>query len=153
MAERGNINPDQIRGVGDATQVLLGSTPPAFGPAPGGTIKRAFGASFDGGGSALVAGKTVYFTIPFGCTITAWNIAVDTGTCTIDIWKIASGSAIPTIANSIVAAAPPAISSGTAVHSTTMTGWTTSVTANDIFGINLKIVSGATFVNIVIEAQ
>lgn len=153
MAQRGNINPDQIEGVGDATQVLLGSTPPAWGAAPGGSVVRAFGASFDGGGSALSAGKTVYFTIPFACTIAAWNIAVDTGTCTIDIWKIATGTAIPTVSNSIVASAAPAISTGTAIHSTTLTGWTTSVAANDIFAINLKVVSGATFVNIVIQAS
>ena len=114
---------------------------------------RGFGATFDGGGAALVAGKTVYMTIPYAATITAWNITVDTGTCTIDIWKIASGTAIPTIANTITASALPAISSGTAIHSTTLTSWTTSIMANDIVGINLKIVSGATFVNIVIEAD
>jgi hypothetical protein len=46
------------------------------------------------------------------------------------------------VANTITASALPAISTGTAVHSTTLTGWTTSVAANDIFGINLKIVGG-----------
>ncbi len=110
-------------------------------------IIHSLGASFDGGGSPLVSGKTVYFTVPFACTIQAWNIAVDTGTATVDVWKIATGTAIPTIANTITASALPAISTGTAIHSTTLTGWTTSVAANNIFGINLNAVSGATFVN------
>ena len=114
---------------------------------------RSFGGSFDGGGSALTAGKTTYVTIPFACTIAAWNILVDTGTATIDIWKIATGTAIPTVANTITASAVPAIASGTAIHSTTLTSWTTAVAANDIVGVNLKVVSGATFANLVVECD
>lgn len=107
---------------------------------------RIIGAGFDGGGSALVAGATAvtYFTVPYGCTISSWNVTVDTGTASFDVWKIASGTAIPTSTNTIVAAAPPTISTGTAANSSTLTGWTTTVTANDIFGVNLSAVSGAT---------
>ena len=114
---------------------------------------RAIGASFNGGGLALTAGKTVYFTVPYACTIAAWNIAVDTGTATIDVWKIATGTAIPTVTNTITAAALPAISTGTAIHSTTLTGWTTSVAQNDIFGINLEAVSGATYANLILQCN
>lgn len=114
------------------------------GDLPATTRARVFGAGFVNGGSALVAGASTYFTIPYACTISAWNITVDAGTATIDIWKIATGTAIPTVTNTIVASAAPAISTGTALHSTTLTGWTTSVTANDIFGINLKTVATAT---------
>lgn len=116
---------------------------------------RSFGGGFDGGGSALTSGATVttYFTLPFACTITAWNITVDTGTITFDIWKIATGTAIPTSANSITAAALPAISSGTAVHSTTLTGWTTAVAANDIFGININTVASATKASLVVSCN
>ncbi len=80
-------------------------------------------------------------------------MAVDTGTATIDVWKIASGTAIPTVTNTITASALPAISSGTAIHSTTLTGWTTSVTANDIFGFNINAVSGATFIDINLQCN
>jgi hypothetical protein len=62
---------------------------------------HSFGATFDGGGLALSAGKTTYRTIPYACTIQAWNITADTGTATIKIWRIATGTAIPTVANSI----------------------------------------------------
>ena len=72
-----------------------------------------FGATFDGGGSALVAG-TAYVTVPFACTISAINILVDTGTATFSVWRLATGTAIPTVANTI-STAGIAISSGTAL--------------------------------------
>jgi hypothetical protein len=134
------------------TDVPGTSTNCTFNVSGGGTVVHAFGASFGGNGSALTP-NTVYTTIPYACTIQAWNITVDAGTATVDLWKIATGTAVPTIANTITAAALPAISSGTAIHSTTLTGWTTSVTANDILGVNLKVVSGATYLNIVVQCQ
>jgi hypothetical protein len=115
---------------------------------------RDFGTTFgDTGGSALTSGSVVYFTVPFACTISAWNMAVDAGTATIDIWKIATGTAIPTVTNTITASALPAIASGTALHSTTLTSWTTSVSANDIFGFQLKTVATAKFVSIDLECD
>jgi hypothetical protein len=115
---------------------------------------RAVGTTFgDTTGSALTAGSVVYFHVPFAGTITAWNITVDAGTATIDIWKIAVGSAVPTIANTITAAALPAIASGTAIHSTSMAGWATSVAANDIIAFQLKTVATAKFVSIVLEVD
>ena len=119
----------------------------------GGTQIHAFGASFGGAGTALTSPITVYTTVPYSCTIQAWNITVDAGTATVDIWKVATGTAIPTVANTITASATPAISTGTAIHSTTLTGWTTSVAANDIFGFNLKVVSTATYVNLAVQCQ
>lgn len=121
----------------------------------GGCNKRSFGGAFDGAGSALTSGstKTTYFTIPFACTITAWNITVDTGTVTFDIWKIATGTAIPTVTNTITASALPAISTGTALHSTTLTGWTTSVSANDIIAVNINTVASATKASLIVECD
>lgn len=116
-------------------------------------ITHGIGYSFDGGGSALTSGLKKYVTVPFGCTVTGWNIAVDAGTATVDVWKIASGTAIPTIANTITGSAVPAISTGTAIHSATLTGWTLVVAANDIFGFNLSAVSTATYVNIMLGCQ
>jgi hypothetical protein len=116
---------------------------------------QGFGAAFGSvasGSPALVA-DTAYITVPHACTIAAWNITVNAGTATFDIWKVATGTAIPTSSNSITASAQPAISTGTAIHSTTLTGWTTSVSANDIVGINLKTVSTATFASIVVECD
>ena len=125
------------------------------GGATGNQNIRSIGAGFDGGGSALTSGasQTTYFTVPFACTIQAWNITVDTGTITFDIWKIATGTAIPTVANTITASALPAISTGTAIHSTTLTGWTVSVSANDIFGVNVNTVSTATKASLILQCS
>ena len=67
--------------------------------------------------------------------------------------SIASGTAIPTVANTITASAKPALSTGTAIHSTTLTGWTTSVSANDIFGIQLNTVATAKYAEIDIQCN
>lgn len=103
------------------------------------------GFTADGGGSALSTGKVKgYFTCPYAGTITAWSIMVDTGTATIEVWKVASGTAVPTAANSINTAGV-AISSGTAVRSATVTDFTTTaVAANDIFAFEITAVAGAT---------
>ena len=83
----------------------------------------------------------------------AWNILVDAGTCTITFWRIASGTAIPTVANTI-STAGVAISSGTAIHSTTLTDFTdTTLDKNDIIGVHLEAVATATLVNVVIEVE
>lgn len=104
---------------------------------------------FNSGG--LTSGVNGYITAPFGCTISAWSMQVDAGTATVDIWKIATGTAHPTITNTITASALPAISTGTAKRSTTLTGWTTAIAATDFLAFNLQAVSTATNVNITLE--
>jgi len=97
------------------------------------------------GGSVLSTGQvTGYFTCPYAGTISAWNIVVDTGTVTIKCWKIATGTAKPTSSNSINTSGV-ALSTGTAIHSTTTSDFTTTtVAANDIFAFNIEAVSGVT---------
>lgn len=101
------------------------------------TLTLAYGCAVgDPAGSALATGVLCYVVVPLAGTITGWDIVVDAGTGTIDVWKIATGTAKPTVTNTITASALPAISTGTAIHSTTLTSWTTSVAANDILGFN-----------------
>jgi hypothetical protein len=127
----------------------------ATGPTGATGTNQGFGASFGSvaSGSPALISDTAYFTVPHACTIAAWNITVNAGTATFDIWKVVTGTAIPTSSNSITASAQPAISTGTAIHSTTLTGWTTAVSANDIVAIDLKTVSTATFASIVVECD
>lgn len=110
-----------------------------------GTLKESIGFTVDGGGSAITTGKVKgYVTCPYGATITGWNIVVDTGTCTVKTWKIATGTAHPTIAN-VISTSGVSLSSGTAVHSSTTSDFTTTtVTANDIFAWDITAVSGVT---------
>jgi hypothetical protein len=141
---------------GSSTSLFLNEAGGFTSAAPSAnSLIRSIGGGFDGGGSALTSGasSTAYFTVPFACTIAAWNATVDTGTITFDVWKIATGTAIPTVANTITAAALPAIASGTALHSITLTGWTTAVSANDIFGVNINTVSSATKASLVLQCN
>lgn len=103
------------------------------------------GFTVDGGGSAITTGKVKgFFTCPYAATITGWNIVVDTGTVTVKVWKIATGTAKPTIAN-VINTNGVALSTGTAIHSTTLTDFTTTaVAANDIFAFDITAVSGVT---------
>ncbi len=106
-------------------------------------------------GSALTAGATTtrYFTVPYACTIAAWNILVDAGTVTVKVWRKATGTAIPTSSDSINTSGL-SLSSGTAIHSTTLTDFTSTViSANDIIGINLSAVATAKFVSFMLQCN
>lgn len=142
---------------GSGISVTGASTTPTVS-ASATVLTRSFGTTWgDKFGSALVAGASgagdVSFTVPYACTIAAWNMTLDAGTATIDVWKIATGTAIPTVTNTITASALPAIASGTALHSTTLTGWTTAVAANDIFVLQIKTVATAKFVEIDLQCN
>lgn len=129
------------------------ATPPS---ASSNSLIRSLGGGFDGGGSALTSGptSTTYFTVPFACTIAGYNITVDTGTLSFDVWKVATGTAIPTVSNSILTGGFLAISSGTALHSaSTSLFTTTTVSANDIFGVNIEAVSSATKASLILQCN
>lgn len=113
-------------------------------------VSRGIGIAFDGGGSALTT-RTGYVTVPFACSITAWNINVDAGTATFKLWRKATGTAIPTISDTLNTSGT-AISSGTSVHSTTLSDFSsTAIAKNDIVGYNLSAVATATFASITYE--
>jgi hypothetical protein len=116
-------------------------------------VKQGFGASFDGGGSAIATNATAYLVQPRACTIVASNILVDTGTLTYKLWKVATGTAIPTVAN-VINTSGIAISTGTALRTTTTSDYTTTaVAANDIIAVTLTAISGATKANIFVECN
>lgn len=102
---------------------------------------------------ALTSGSTTtdYITVPFACTINAYNLVIDTGTVTVKFWKIASGTAIPTSANSINTSGV-GIATGTAIHQTVLTDFTTrAVSANDIIAMNVTAVGSAHYLQGVLE--
>lgn len=130
--------------------LLAASYLPAGQPRP----VRGIGILFDGDGSALVPGKTLYYAVPFGCTIQGWDMTVDFGTASIDAWKVPNGSVTPTSANSITGGNTPAITNGQHVYSNNLAGWsTTSVAAHDVFGFYLKSVLSATEASLVLQCQ
>lgn len=93
--------------------------------------------------SGVPVGKIAgYWTCPFAGTISAWNLSVNAGTITVKIWKIATGTAVPTNANSINTSGI-SLSTGTSIHSTSLGDFTTlAVVVGDIFACEVTAVSG-----------
>lgn len=112
-----------------------------------------FGTNFDGQGGVVLVGTRSYARIPKAGTITGWSIVAEgtNPTCTVDVWKTGSGASLPNSGSSITAAAKPALSSGNATLSSTLTNWTASFAANDIFAFNVSASSAATKINFVLK--
>jgi hypothetical protein len=142
--------------------VSIGTPSPAINPPAGSiniagniyqngalfTMTRALVFNFDGGGTALATGKTLYLRVPFACTIVDWSIGSTTAeTVTVKFWKVASGTALPTVSN-VISTAGVSLSTGTAVKSTTVTDFTTTaVAADDWLAATLTAVTASQFVN------
>lgn len=97
------------------------------------------------GGAVIATGVPDYcdLVVPFACTITSWTL-LGNATCTIDVWKAPYASYPPTAANSIVGAGTkPNIASGFSGQSSTLTSWTTSISAGDIIRLNVSAASGS----------
>jgi hypothetical protein len=94
----------------------------------------------DGGSAVPTTGAYASIRVPIAGTITAYTVNGDaSGDCVLDVWK-ANGS-MPSNANTITASAKPTLSSSQLIHSTTLTGWTTSVAVGDILTVELESVS------------
>jgi hypothetical protein len=92
----------------------------------------------DGGGSEIADGIVGDIEIPFDCTIVAATLLADqSGSIVVDIWKDSYANYPPTDADSITASAPPTISSAVKSQDTTLTGWTTSITAGQTLRFNV----------------
>lgn len=113
------------------------------------TTVGTIGITIDGGGSAITTGVKGDIRVPFACTITDYEILADqTGSIQIDVWKDTYANFPPTDADSITAAAPVVISSATKANDTSLTGWSTSLSAGDILRFNVDSVSTITRVNL-----
>lgn len=87
--------------------------------------------TIDGLGAAPSAGSKGFLEIPFNCTINSWTLLSDVaGSITVDIKK-STYSGFPTT-TSITASATPALATAQKAQSSTLTGWTTTLTAGDI---------------------
>lgn len=111
---------------------------------------RQVGITVDGGGLALTTGVKGYKSIPWSGTITGVRMLADqSGSCVVDIWKDTYANYPPVVGDSITAAAKPTISATTKSEDTTLTGWTTSVTAGDVLGFNVD--SATTITRVTLE--
>jgi hypothetical protein len=95
------------------------------------------GVTVDGGGSVVTTGVKGAIRIPISGTITSWSLMADlAGDIEFDVTLDAPGTTYPPT-TSIVAAAPPTMTGNDFATDSTLTGWTTAVTAGDVFGFTI----------------
>ena len=112
------------------------------------------GMLIDGAGAVITTGVKGYLEVPFGCTIQAVTLLADvSGSIVIDIWKDTYANYQPVVGDSITAAAKPTISAALKSQDTTLTGWTTTITAGDILAFNVDSASTVTRVTLVLKVQ
>lgn len=107
----------------------------------------------DGQGSAIATGIVhgADITVPFACTINHVRLLADqSGSIVVNIWKDTYANYPPTVADKITSTTPPTISSATKSEDTTLTSWTTSVTAGDTLRFNVDSVTTITYVTLII---
>jgi hypothetical protein len=101
----------------------------------------------DGAGATITTGVKGYIEVPFACTINRATLLADqSGSIVVDVWKTTyssfdGGSTHPVAGDKITASAPPTISSATKAQDSTLTGWTTSISAGDILAFNVNSVT------------
>jgi len=136
---------------GTVTELSSSDTLPVAN-VPAATRKRTIGIIIDGGGSTITTGVKGYLQIPFGATITSWSLFANaSGSIVIDIWKDTYANFPPLDADSITASALPTLSSVQKNTSSTLTGWTTSITSGDVLGFNVDSVTTVQRVTLQLE--
>jgi hypothetical protein len=108
------------------------------------------GAVFDGGGALPTVDTKSYVLCPNSGTLSKSSIFADiTGSAQITVYRNSSSSYPPS--TSIVGSLPPSLSGQNFNQYPSLTGWSTSVTAGDIFGFKLDSVTGCTRITVQIE--
>lgn len=108
----------------------------------------------DGGGDTITTGIKGDLEIPFACTILAATALADqSGSIVVDVWKDTYANYPPTDADSITSATPITISTATKSQDTTLTGWTTSITAGDTLRFNVDSITTCTRVVISLKIR
>ncbi|RWB68356.1 hypothetical protein [Mesorhizobium sp.] len=108
----------------------------------------------DGGGSAITTGVKGDLPVPFACTIIEAELLADqTGSIVIDVWKDTYANYPPTVADTIVASAPPTIISSAKSLDTTLTGWTTAISAGEVLRFNVNSASAVTRVTVALKVR
>lgn len=106
----------------------------------------------DGGGSEISTGLKGDVMVEFACTINQVTMLADqSGSIVVDIWKQAYADFPPEDANSITASAPPTITTDTDSQDSTLTGWTTSISAGDTLRYNCDSVTDIERVTIALK--
>lgn len=107
------------------------------------------------GSTVPTAGMAGIAYIPVACTLTSVVVqALTSSSISVDIWAapFVSGTN-PTISNSIVASAPPVLSTSVSSIDTTLTGWTKSITAGSAMIFYVNSASTGTYYKVTLNAS
>lgn len=111
--------------------------------------------SIDGGGAVIATGvkAAADFHAEFAFTITGWTIFGDTsGAIVIDVWKDTYANYPPTVADTIAGSEKPTITaSGVKGQDTSLSTWTTSVSAGDVLRFNVDSVTSITAASLILK--
>lgn len=138
--------------VSGAALTSLSSIPSGAGDIPGANLGDGAVQFIIGNGTTTIdTGIAGDITFPYAGTISQVDLLADqTGSIVVDLWKDTYANYPPTDADSITASAVPTISSATKSTDSTLTGWTTSVSAGDIIRLNVDSVTDCTRVALVL---
>lgn len=108
----------------------------------------------DGGGAVITTGIKGNFRIPFAGVIQKVSLLADqVGDIQLDLWKDTWANAPPTVADTIVAAAPPTLTSAQKSEDSTLTGWTKTVAAGDVIVVDVYFAASIERVTLLIEVS
>lgn len=99
----------------------------------------------DGLGATITTGLKGDLEIPFNCTITNVRLFADQqGSIVVDIYKSNFNNFPPSVGNTIAPTSKPTISNNSKYEDSTLSGWTTTITAGDILRFNVNSVTTIT---------
>ena len=123
----------------------------------GGASKYQLGAAWSGSGMALVAATAdrVARTVPATGTIKKCTVlgAGGPGSVVVDIWRNTYAAYPPTVADTIVASSKPTITAAHKSVDSTLTGWSTAVTAGDVLLFVINSASTLTAAQVILEIE
>lgn len=145
----GPTGPSGVTGPSGGPTGNTGNTGPtgntgATGPAQVANVEFVIG----NGSDVITTGMKGYLRLDFAGTIQANTILLDvSGSIVINIWKCTytdfAPPTHPAVGDKITASAPPTVTGALKSTDSTLTGWTTSFAAGDIFGFNVDSVASA----------
>ena len=124
----------------NSTYTTVNSESGSWGGSVGGASVGALGLTIDNGVDVITTGVKGYIVAAYDASIQNWNLVANTsGNIVIDIWK--SYMSIPLSGNSIVGTEFPLLSSSQIARSTTISSWTTAISAGDVIGFSVSSVN------------
>ena len=149
------VGTDGQRLVADSTQTLgVKWASLAVADLPANILINSFNLAMGDGVNALTTGTKGVLEIHFPCTITQADLLADvSGSAVVNIYKIAGGSYTgwASVTTSIVASAKPTLGGAARSSDSTLTGWTTSLSAGDVLKVTVESASTITALSLVLK--